>query len=130
MGKTFYTEHEIEDLVKSGVTRLEMNDNTVLTGLAYEKAQKLGMQLVQAGEQPPDAPVRPYVSKEPGANSSNGLNMQTKAAQPAQSFAASTPMPSDLNARIKNAVIAKLGASVDPALLDTIIRRVLNQVKV
>ena len=130
MGKTFYTEHEIEDLVKSGVTRLEMNENTVLTGLAYEKAQKLGMQLVQTGEQPPDAPVRPYVLKDTGASSSNGYTMQTKAAVPTHSFAASTPLPWDLNARIKNAVIAKLGTSIDPALLDTIIRRVLNQVTV
>ena len=62
MAKTFYTEHEIEDLFKSGVTRLEMNDNVVLTGLAYEKAQKLGMQLVQPNAQPSDAPVRPYIS--------------------------------------------------------------------
>ena len=130
MAKTFYTEHEIEDLVKSGVTRLVMNENTVLTGLAYEKAQKLGMQLVQAGEQPPDAPVRPYVLEDAGQSSSTGLNVQTMAAVPAHSFATSTPMPSDINARIKNAVIAKLGTSVDPALLDTIIRRVLNQVKV
>jgi hypothetical protein len=130
MGKTFYTEHEIEDMVKSGVTRLEMNDNTVLTGLAYEKAQKLGMQLVQAGEQPPDAPVRPYVLKGPGPGSSKVDNEQYKAVLPEQTFAASTPMSVDINARIKNAVIAKLGTSVDPALLDTIIQRVLNQVKV
>jgi hypothetical protein len=38
--------------------------------------------------------------------------------------------PVDLTARIKNAVIAKLGTQVDQALLDTIIRRVLDQVKV
>ena len=63
MAKTFYTEHDIEDMFKSGVTRLELSDNVVLTGLAYEKAQKLGMQLVQPNDHPSDAPVRPYISQ-------------------------------------------------------------------
>jgi hypothetical protein len=39
-------------------------------------------------------------------------------------------VPADLSARIKNAVIAKLGTQVDASLLDSIIRRVLDQVKV
>jgi hypothetical protein len=42
MAKTFYTEHEIEDLFKSGVTRLEVGENVVLTGLANEKSPKTG----------------------------------------------------------------------------------------
>jgi hypothetical protein len=127
MAKTFYTEHEIEDLFKSGVTRLEVNENVVLTGLAYEKAQKLGMQLVQQNEQPTDAPVRPYISKATSPAASSDLHLQVPVS------IASTPVavpPADLSSRIKNAVIAKLGAQVDPSLLDSIIRRVLDQVKV
>ncbi len=124
MAKIFYTEHEIEDLYKGGVSRLEMNDNIVLTGLAYEKAQKLGMQLVQPNEMPSDAPIRPYIAKETAVNASSYLHLQAPA--PATNLS----VPADLSARIKNAVLAKLGGQVDPALLDKIIRRVLDQVKV
>jgi hypothetical protein len=126
MAKTFYTEHDIEDMFKSGVTRLELSDNIVLTGLAYEKAQKLGMQLFQPNEHPSDAPVRPYISQ---ATISSPSSYQLPPVQ--VPFVGSTvPAPMDLSARIKNAVIAKLGTQVDQALLDTIIRRVLDQVKV
>ena len=126
MAKTFFTEHEIEDLFKSGVTRMEMNDNVVLTGLAYEKAQKLGMQLIQPNAQPSDAPVRPYISYATVPTAQAYVPVQTPA--PVMAVPATTPV--DLSARIKNAVIAKLGGQVDPALLDSIIRRVLDQVKV
>lgn len=126
MAKTFFTEHEIEDLFKSGVTRLEMNDNVVLTGLAYEKAQKLGMQLVQPNANPSDAPVRPYISNATVPIAQAFIPLQT----PAPVIPAQATTPADLSARIKNAVIAKLGAQVDQTLLDTIIRRVLDQVKV
>jgi hypothetical protein len=126
MAKTFYTEHEIEDLFKSGVTRLDVNENVVLTGLAYEKAQKLGMQLVQPNAQPSDAPVRPYISTVIAPAPLSDLNLRT----PVPNLPAPAPAPADLSARIKNAVIAKLGAQVDPSLLDSIIRRVLDQVKV
>jgi hypothetical protein len=126
MAKTFYTEHEIEDLFKSGVTRLDVGENVVLTGLAYEKAQKLGMQLVQPNEHPSDAPVRPYISQ---STISSPASYQLPPVQ--VPFVSTTaPVPVDLSARIKNAVIAKLGTQIDQALLDTIIRRVLDQVKV
>jgi hypothetical protein len=126
MAKTFYTEHEIEDLFKSGVTRLEVGENVVLTGLAYEKAQKLGMQLIQPNEHPSDAPVRPYISQ---AIISSPSSYQLPPVQ-VPFVGSASPAPVDLSARIKNAVIAKLGTQVDQALLDTIIRRVLDQVKV
>ena len=126
MAKTFYTEHDIEDMYKSGITRLELSDNVVLTGLAYEKAQKLGMQLVQPNDHPSDSPVRPYISQ---ATITSPSSYQLPPVQ--VPFAVTTaPAPVDLTARIKNAVIAKLGTQVDQALLDTIIRRVLDQVKV
>ena len=48
---------------------LTLNDNIVLTDLAYEKAKRLGMSLVTAkAYKPPAAPVRPYISKEQKQN--------------------------------------------------------------
>jgi hypothetical protein len=126
MAKTFYTEHDIEDMFKSGVTRLELSDNVVLTGLAYEKAQKLGMQLIQPNDHPSDAPVRPYISQVTPPPPTN--YPQQHIILPSINVPAAPTL--DLSARIKNAVIAKLGTQVDQALLDTIIRRVLDQVKV
>jgi len=35
MAKEFYTEKDIEDLFQRGVMSLEVNDNVVLTELAY-----------------------------------------------------------------------------------------------
>lgn len=131
MAKTFYTEHEIEDMFKAGMTRLEMSDDVVLTGLAYEKAVRLGMQLVQATEQVSDAPVRPYISKAmPQAGSVSSIPFSMPSYSKPAANAPATGLPADLTARIKNAVIAKLGSNVDQSLLDAIIRRVLDQVKV
>lgn len=113
MPKVFYTEIDIEDLVKRGILSLEVNDNVVLTDLAYEKAQRLGLKLVRdKPENPPAAPVRPYVAQ------------QTPPQQP-PGGEAPRPAPDDLTQRIRSAVIARLGTQVDPALLDTIIKRVL-----
>ena len=46
MPKEFYTERDIEDLFKRGTTALELSDDVVLTELAYEKAQRLGVKLI------------------------------------------------------------------------------------
>jgi hypothetical protein len=124
MSKEFYTEKDIEDLVKRGVMSLEVNDDVVLTELAYEKAGRLGLQLQRGGaDVPPAAPVRPYLSQKKSplaAASSAGPTSRAPAPGPA-----SQP-ESDLPARIRAAVLAKLGSEVDPALLDVIIQRVLK----
>ncbi len=111
MPKTFYTEHDIEDMAKRGIMSLDINDNIVLTDLAYEKAQRLGLKLVRdKADNPPAAPVRPYIA-------------QASASRPSEA----PPTPTaDLPARIRSAVIARLGNQVDSALLDTIIQRVLT----
>ena len=121
MPKEFYTERDIEDMFKRGIMSLQVNDNVVLTELAFEKANRLGMQLLRSSREqsqqgsrsvePPAAPVRPYIS------------------QPSQPVAAVTPPASaeaDLTQRIRTAVLAQLGNQVDPALLDIIIQRVLK----
>lgn len=113
MHKEFYTERDIEDMVKRGTSTLELNDNVVLTELAYERAQRLGMQLIALHDTPPAAPIRPYISKE----------VATPLASPAPAAPSTT---ADLRQRIHAAVTAKMGTQVDPVLLDTIIDRVVD----
>lgn len=111
MAKEFYTERDIEDMVKRGILSLQVSDNVVLTELAYERAKRLGMQLLREKPmEPPAASMRPYLS-EPG--------------KPARSETAQASEP-NLSARIHAAVTARLGTQVDPALLDVIIERVLK----
>ncbi len=117
MPKTFYTENDVVDLVKHGVLSIEVNDNVVLTDLAYEKANRLGLKLVRdKPDNPPAAPVRPYIAQQAAAKQRE----VTPAAE------VSPPAGTDLVKRIHSAVVARLGNQVDPALLDTIIQRVLT----
>lgn len=118
MAKRFYTERDIEDLASSGQMVLEMSDNVVLTELAYERAYKLGVRLVQPHELPPAAPIRPYLS-QPQAQPAGGCPCSDKGTD-----------EEALRKRIREAVAAKLGNQVDPTLLETIITRVLNNVGV
>ena len=116
MAKIFYTERDIEDMAAAGKISLELNDDIVMTDLAYEKARRLGLKLVRENEKPPAAPVRPYLTKE----------QQTKAAEtPSESRDTS-----DLKGRIREAVFARMGNQVDPGLLDVILERVLTNVGV
>ena len=141
MPKEFYTEKDIEDLVKRGIFSLEVNDNVVLTDLAYEKANKLGMRLVRGNrpDNPPSAPVRPYIAqKQPGLTAQPlAQPVGEPAAYHSPSTLASPPTVSDvvptqpaggvdLHQRIRDAVIARLGSQVDAKLLDVIITRVLS----
>ena len=125
MSKEFYTEKDIEDLFQRGVRSLQITENVVLTELAYEKASRLGLQLISEGrDDPPVAPVRPYLS-------------ETRTVPPAPPRASSA-LPdgslrsareeSDVEKRIRSAVIARLGNQVDTRLLDNIIQRVVKGV--
>ena len=118
MPKTFYTERDIEDLFARGVTSLVVNDDIVVTDLAREKAMKMGFELVREHDQPQDAPVRPYITKQTSPSAAKA----TPVAQPVAS-------KKDLEERVQSAVMAKLGDSVDPKLLQTIVRRVLQNVE-
>jgi hypothetical protein len=131
MPRQFYTEKDIEDLFNRGTRSLQVTDDVVLTELAYEKANRLGLQLISdRADNPPAAPVRPYLS-----------NGQTNHAKPvAASVAATRSQPdsaltptlsrgereSAIEQRIRSAVIAKLGNQVDAKMLDTIIHRVVK----
>jgi hypothetical protein len=133
MPKEFYTERDIEDLVKRGVLSLVLSENVVLTDLAYEKANRLGMQLVRdKPENPPGAPVRPYLSQAaqpvPGPTQARGSTLPQPAPQSGRPQVVLQPQQdgSDLHQRIRSAVQARLGNQVDSALLDVIIKRVLQ----
>lgn len=120
MAKQFYTEHDIEDMAARGQYSLTLCDDVVLTELAFEKAERLGVKLVQPHSLPPAAPVRPYLSDP------------VKPTDECRTCSASddTQQQSDLRQRIRDAVKSKLGDQIDPTLLETIITRVLNNVGV
>jgi len=113
MAKEFYTERDIEDMAQRGERFLVVNDDVVLTDLAYEKARRLGIKLSQPNDTPPAAPVRPYINKA------------VPKPKPA------TPRPQTTSSKIetvrenvKNAVKARLGSQISDQLLDRIIDRV------
>jgi hypothetical protein len=126
MPKEFYTEKDIEDLFQRGIRSLQITENVVLTELAYEKANRLGLQLISdRADNPPAAPVRPYLSE------SGALRATPATAPITQPMSQPQPIPpsaSDVEKRIRSAVIAKLGNQVDGKLLDNIIHRVVKGV--
>lgn len=127
MPKTFYTERDIEDLARQGVTALQIDDDIVLTDLGREKARRLGIELVREQDKPPAAPVvRPNIVKQAQPKAANVANSAAQVPAPAASSAPSSS--ADLHQRVHAAVIARLGDTVDPKLLDTIISRVLQNI--
>jgi len=130
MPKTFYTERDIDDLHRQGVTSLIVDDDVVLTDLAYEKARKLGLELLRAGYQPPAAPVRPYIAKlsSPSAGGRAPAAPGTQSSVPASAGGEAAKPTDDLYQRVYNASLARLGDSVDPKLLGVIIERVLKSI--
>ena len=134
MPKEFYTEKDIEDLVRRGIKSLQLSENVVLTELAYEKANRLGVQLVSdSADNPPAAPVRPYLSQVQTHHAKPTIGPATPVieAQPQTTLAptrSQAEKESDVEKRIRSAVIARLGNQVDGQLLDNIIHRVVKSV--
>lgn len=112
MPKTFFTERDIEDLFQRGGRSITVTEDVVLTELAYEKAKKLGLELLQPSDTPPAAPVRPYLSQTP------------LAAGPVSIAPVGNPRLEEIKSRVRAAVVARLGSGIDPALIDKIIDRV------
>jgi hypothetical protein len=129
MPREFYTERDIEDMFKRGIMSLAVNDQVVLTELAYEKARSLGLKLLRdKPDNPPSAPVRPYISRIPGTHSPApaAATAVSPASAPAGSQITGAADGTGLQQRIREAVLTRLGPQVDAALLDVIIRRVLR----
>ena len=125
MAKVFYTERDVEDLHARGVRMIEVGEDVVLTDLAYEKAERLGMRLVQGNEKPPGAPERPYLSQQQPKSKSSRVSVSFNAAQAAPQASGQD----DLRARVRSAVLARMGSQIDPALLDSILDRVLANLR-
>jgi len=110
MAKIFYTERDIDDLKARGVTSIDLTDNVVMTDLAVERALKHGIKIKRAEQTAPKATFSPSVNL-----AVSSVHMQ----------ATRTPSDSELKAKIKSAVLARLNGQVDDALLDAVITRVL-----
>ena len=149
MPKTFYTERDIEDLAKRGVISLLEDDDVVLTDIARDKAMRLGIEIVHEIDKPSSAPERPYIAKitSPSAiqaESDKGTRPPvgperpyiTKMTSPSATSSGDETSPTgssggdELYENVRAEVVARLGDAVDPQLLDTIIRRVLQNVGV
>src|SRR5512138_270560 len=105
MPKEFYTEKDIEDLFQRGIRSLQVTESVVLTELAYEKANRLGLQLISdRAESPPAAPVRPYLSEK---GTPHPPPVVAVATQPPPGSIRQQPArtESDVEARIRSAVI-------------------------
>jgi hypothetical protein len=111
MPKIFYTEHDIEDMHRRGVTSVDVSDNVVITDLGVERAMKHGMTINRAEHSAPKATL------------SGSVNLV--AAYPRTT----SPVDSDLKQKIKSAVLAKLNGQVDASVLDAVITRVVSSLK-
>lgn len=116
MAKTFFTERDIEDLFRQGIMTVTLTDDVVMTDLAYEKARKLEMKIAQPAENPPAAPVRPYI------NTSAKTAVQSSASAPCKCEDAARV--AEIKAKVHETVKARLGNAVDEAMLDAVIDRV------
>ena len=126
MPKEFYTEKDIEDLFQRGIRSLQLTENVVLTELAYEKAQRLGFQLItNRADNPPAAPVRRYISEQPPRPITSIPSTASEVPSQPQPTSSNT---NEIENRIRSAVIARLGDQVDAKLLDNIIHRVVKGV--
>jgi hypothetical protein len=121
MPKTFYTERDIEDMAKQGVTTIVVTDDVVVTDAGREKAPRVGITLLterQAAAQAAAAAPKPAAPAP--------VAQYQPPVQAALMPAATAPSTVDLESRVYNAVKAKLGDQVDDALLRTIVKRVLK----
>ncbi len=108
MPRIFYTERDIEDLVKRGVKEVEVNDDVYITDVAREKMEQLGLK------------AKAVSSKSP-AGSLPGVQLS------ASTGALSEAEKQQVIEKVKGGVLAKLGPGVDTSLVDTIVRRVVSQ---
>jgi hypothetical protein len=71
--KTFYSAEDIEALVARGQTELIVDEDTVLTQLARDTAQHLGLRLVRGSATPPGSSRPATVPSSTGRAASLGV---------------------------------------------------------
>jgi hypothetical protein len=121
--KQIYTDKDIEELYRRGVTSLQITGDVILTDLAYEKARRLGLQLVDGADLPPAAPVRPYLSDVKPLHSTPKVDSVSSTLPP---LPWGEGRGAALEKRIREKVAAQLGNQIDAQLLDEIIKRTLK----
>lgn len=121
MPKIFYTERDIEDLAKQGVTSIVVTDDVVVTDAAREKAPRVGITLLTE-RQAAKAASAPQAKPAP-------VQPATSAPTPSVPLTVQSERGADLEARVYVAVKGKLGDQVDDALLRTIVKRVIQSLK-
>lgn len=131
--KMFYTEKDIDNMHADGVVEIEIDDDTVLTDLAREKAIKINLHMKQVekrrdqskipGISVPHMIIAPQTQLSPDAPDSLAT-VSTSASSLLSDYDALDP---ELISSIKASVIAKLGNDIAKydSLLDQIISTVL-----
>lgn len=112
MGRKFYTEQDIEDLARQGITEITVDDSVYITDVAREKMKAMGIRAK---------------SKPQGDESivASGTRL------PDVFAGSSTPLTSDEKTevieKVKSGVIARLGPGVDVSTVDSIVRQVVDR---
>ena len=109
MARTIYTERDIEDLAQRGVKELDVNEDVYFTDLAREKMDQLGIKPRRSGAS------RASTGAAQGAQAGGGAGPLTESER------------QQVFEKVKSGVIARLGPGVDTRMVDTIVRRVVNQ---
>ncbi len=125
MSRTFYTERDIEDMAKRGVTEIEINDSVYITDVAREMMDKLGIKRKVTN----GAPASSSVLKSPDVAN---LHVPTLAAATVPSSVSvdgglDAAEKQEVIAKVKSGVIARLGPSVDVNVVEQIVRRVVGK---
>jgi hypothetical protein len=109
--KTFYTERDIEDMHAAGVRQIEVNDDVVLTDLAREKAEKLGVVLIPTNQTVANLQPSPASAVSSLSPTKIGLSR------------------AEIAAKVKARVIARLGTDEYNDLLEAVIPQVLARLQ-
>jgi len=119
MARTFYTERDIEELAKRGVTEIQVDDSVYLTDLAREMMDKLGIKRKMAGS----SAAASSVLASPDVANLHAPAAPTAAASPTALSSDEKQMVID---KVKSGVIARLGPGVDATVVDQIVRGVVS----
>ncbi len=121
----FFTDRDIADLIQQGIKSLELGPEDRITDIARERAVAAGLALIRKEIPRASATIGSAGKVDP---------LERKDAPPTSASLGSAGRVDllerggpDLAARVRASVIGKLGEPVDSALLDRIIRRVLDQ---
>ena len=113
MPKTFYTDRDIDDMIRDGITSLVIDDDVVVTDVARERAYKSDFKFIRENDIAPSTPVRPYLS-EKLVRKTDEMNINKA--------------ESSIEQQVFEAVSSRVGDSVDPVLLRTIINRIIKSI--